>query len=76
VDAPVAGVTLTGACVAFAVYETSTIHILDLVRASTVMKLQVPGNPTGLGFDGYRFWYCDYRNVRLRAIEAPSGVVL
>ena len=47
------------------------INLLDMDTGRT-MSIPVEGNPTGLGWDGSRFWYCDYTNIRLRAIKFPQ----
>lgn len=71
VDRPPAGVTATERFVAFADFAGS-IQLLDLDRGKQALSVGVNGNPTGLTWDGRRFWYCDYTTLQLRAIEVPG----
>lgn len=68
---PVAGVTAAPPYVAYAVFEKSKIYVLYPQTERPASILDVPGQPTGLGFDGSLFWYCDYRGHRVRALESP-----
>lgn len=72
VDGDVAGVTVVDRFVAFASYTRSLIRLVDPAIKQVVASIGVPGNPTGLAFDGSRIWYCDYTTVQLRAIELPG----
>jgi hypothetical protein len=70
VEQPVAGLTVAGGRIAFACYPLGTINVCEIGTGNVVSQFRVAGNPTGLTWDGERFWYCDYTNVRLRAVEA------
>jgi glutamine cyclotransferase len=70
----VAGVTIVGGYVAFANYSGGRINILDPEKGQIVERVDVEGNPTGLSWHDRCLWYCDYTNVRLRALNLPSVV--
>src|SRR5262249_34471744 len=72
VDDDVAGVTVVNQFIAFASHPSAIIHLVDPTAKAVVASVSVPGNPTGLTFDGHRIWYCDYTTVQLRAIELPG----
>jgi hypothetical protein len=72
VDEPVAGVTVVNQYVAYSCYATRHIHVVDPVSKEVATTMEVLGNPTGLTWDGSLLWYCDYTNVRLRALELPA----
>jgi hypothetical protein len=48
------------------------ITVYDLWTMRTVLRIQVDGRPTSLGWDGLRLWYCDAANLRLRALDVPG----
>jgi hypothetical protein len=72
VDDDVAGVTVVDRFIAFASYPKALIHLVDPQAKLVVASIGVPGNPTGLTFDGRRIWYCDYNTSQIRAIELPG----
>jgi hypothetical protein len=73
VETPVAGLTVAAGRVAFACYPLATITLFQTSNRRVVSHFSVAGNPTGLTWDGQRFWYCDYTNVRLRAVDGTAN---
>ena len=71
---PVAGVTVAGRHVAYSSFKTAHIHLIDPTTKQAIATIDVKGNPTGLTWDGRRFWYCDYNNIWLRSAELPQGL--
>ncbi|GAA4072012.1 hypothetical protein [Actinomadura miaoliensis] len=68
----VAGVTVSDGYLAYADQRAGTINLLDLDRGRDVASVSVPGNPTGIAWDGSLIWYCDHATFQLRAIEVPG----
>ena len=73
---PVAGVTAVDRNVAYSSFKTANIHLIDPATPQVVTTIGVKGNPTGLAWDGQRFWYCDYTNLCLRSVELHPDVAL
>jgi hypothetical protein len=72
VNGKVAGVTIAGDKVAYADHEAATIGVVDPQTRAESAPIAVEGNPTGMTWDGARFWYCDFSSLQLRAVEAPE----
>lgn len=68
----VAGLTVAGPYVAYANFPRAQVVVLDPAARREVRRVGVEGSPTGLAWDGRRFWYCDYANLRLRPLEVPG----
>lgn len=70
-DGEIAGVTATQEEVCYADHQASRLHLITTDgRSSRSMSLDA--NPTGLTWDGARFWFCAYGENRLRQVEAPK----
>jgi hypothetical protein len=69
VDEDVADVTSVGHFVVFANHPDARLNVVDPGAGRIVQVIPVTGSPTGLTWDGKRFWYCDYGAGRLRAVE-------
>lgn len=68
----VAGLTVSDSYIVYADHHAGTVNLLDLEARREVASYSVAGNPTGIGWDGSRIWYCDYTTLQLRAIEVPG----
>ena len=75
VDQDVADLTVAGDYVVFANHPEARLNVVDPEARWIVETIPVEGNPTGLTWDGERFWYCDYSAGRVRSVEAelPSS---
>lgn len=65
----VADVAVVGELVVFANHPDARLNVVDPGAGRIVLTIPVAGNPTGLTWDGGRFWYCDYGAGRLCAVE-------
>lgn len=72
VSGAVAGITVTDRHLVYADYTAGTLTVVDPGRHREVASYAVPGNPTGLTWDGSRVWYCDYTTSQLRAVILPA----
>jgi hypothetical protein len=70
VDEDVADLTVVGDYVVFANHPDARLNVVDPGARRIVEVIPVAGNPTGLAWDGTRFWYCDYSAGCLCAVEA------
>jgi sugar lactone lactonase YvrE len=75
VDEDVADLTSVDELVVFANHPDARLNVVDPEARWIVQVIPVAGNPTGLTWDGDRFWYCDYGAGRLRPVEVelPSS---
>jgi hypothetical protein len=71
----VADMTVALDLVVFANHPDATLNVVDVELGRIVRVIPVAGHPTGLTWDGGRFWYCDYAAGRLRAVEVDVGLV-
>lgn len=76
VDEDVADITVVGECVVFANHPDARLNVVDLGTGRIVKVIPVAGHPTGLAWDGGRFWYCDYGAGHLRAVEVDVEELL
>lgn len=65
----VAGLEIVGDTLWYTEYEMSFLVGLDLASGKEIHRFQVPGNPTGLCWDGEHFWYSDFSNRLISAIR-------
>jgi len=70
VDEDVADVTVARGFVVFANHPDGRLNVVDPARGRIVQVIPVRGNPTGLTWDGQRFWYCDYAECHLRSVAS------
>ena len=73
VDEDVADMTVVDGLVVFASNDDSRLNVVDPGTGQIVRAIEVAGSPTGLTWDGNRFWYCDYGAGHLRAVEVDLG---
>lgn len=71
----VADMTVAGDFVVFANHQDARLNIVDVGLGQIVAVIPVAGHPTGLTWDGDRFWYCDYGAGRLRAVEVDVDLI-
>jgi sugar lactone lactonase YvrE len=75
VSEDVADLTVAGPFVVFANHRDARLNVVDPAAGRIVATVPVPGGPTGLAWDGERFWYCDYGARLLRAVEIELGAL-
>lgn len=67
----VAGLEIVEDTLWYTEYEKSLLVGLDLASGQEIYRFRVPGNPTGLCWDGERFWYSNFTNRVLSAVRPP-----
>jgi len=72
----VADITVVGEFVVFANHPDARLNVVDPGTGRIVKVIPVAGHPTGLTWDGGRFWYCDYGAGHLRAVEVDVEELL
>ncbi|WP_089158387.1 hypothetical protein [Micromonospora sp. NBS 11-29] len=72
VTGAVAGITATDRHLVYADHAAGALTVVDPATRREVATYRVDGNPTGVAWDGTRFWYCDYPTSRLRAVTLPT----
>jgi len=70
VDQDVADMTAVDGLVVFANNDDARLNVVDPGTGAIVRVISVAGSPTGLTWDGSRFWYCDYGAGHLRSVAA------
>ncbi|WP_077615925.1 hypothetical protein [Caenibacillus caldisaponilyticus] len=68
-DGSVHGIALVDRVIWYTDFPASALVAFDLERRTEVARYPLPGQPTGLCWDGGRLWYCDYTNKRITAVE-------
>lgn len=76
VDEDVADLTVVGRFAVFANHSDARLNVVDPGAARIVTVIPLGGHPTGLTWDGERFWYCDYDAHQLRAVEVDAEGLL
>lgn len=70
----IAGLARAGTLLWYTEYEQRLFVGIDLTTGHEEYRFFLPGSPTGLCWDGSRFWYSDYANRRLCAVRIPASL--
>ena len=72
-DVPSAeGIAMIGSLLWYTSYWQRLLAAVDLRTGQEMQRYHLPGDPTGLCWDGARFWYCDYMHRQICAIRPQS----
>ncbi|MBB5803888.1 hypothetical protein F4560_003656 [Saccharothrix ecbatanensis] len=63
------GLTCVNRLVVYGEFETGLVRALDTTTEQIVGTARVEGRPTGMAWDGYSLWYCDFPARRFKAIR-------
>lgn len=63
------GLTVVNRTVVYGEFDTGLVRAVDTRTGRVVGTAQVEGAPTGMAWDGYSLWYCDFRARRFKAIR-------
>lgn len=69
VPAEPSGLTRAPGLVIYSEFETGIVRAFDTRTEEMVGEVAVEGHPTGLTWDGYQVWYCDFEARRIRSIR-------
>ncbi|WP_447002692.1 hypothetical protein ACRAKI_23620 [Saccharothrix isguenensis] len=63
------GMTCVNRTVVYGEFETGLVRAVDTTTEQVVGTARVEGRPTGMAWDGYSLWYCDFAARRFKAIR-------
>ena len=65
------GITIIGSTLWYTSYRQRLLAAVDLRTGQERQRYRLPGDPTGMCWDGARLWYCDYMHRQLCAVHLP-----
>jgi hypothetical protein len=63
------GLTYVNGTVVCSEFEAGTVRTVDAITGGPLGAVQVEGHPTGITWDGYQIWYCDFQARAVKSIR-------
>lgn len=65
------GITIIGSTLWYTSYRQRLLAAIDLKTGQEKQRYRLPGDPTGMCWDGTQLWYSDYLHRQLCAVHLP-----